>query len=141
MKYDDASWHYGGNFPKDLPPKAGATHTGMFVSWCILNGLGGELHFEEPTTLLEQLRARTITPADYFIEACDEKFKDEDLTDEGNAFAAAYFDFKKGEYLNDYERTLAKNVPSVYHVEDTWVNFDLLAPLIHQRYAAWKKKH
>ena len=24
MKYDDASWHYGGNFPKDLPTEAGA---------------------------------------------------------------------------------------------------------------------
>lgn len=26
MKYDDASWHYGGEFPDDLPPTAGATH-------------------------------------------------------------------------------------------------------------------
>ena len=31
-KYDDASWHYGGDFPKDLPIEAGATHTGMFLA-------------------------------------------------------------------------------------------------------------
>ena len=23
MKYDDASWHYGGDFPADLPQEAG----------------------------------------------------------------------------------------------------------------------
>ncbi|WP_262497415.1 DUF7832 domain-containing protein [Pedobacter caeni] len=28
-KYDDASWHYGGDFPKDLPQINGATHIGM----------------------------------------------------------------------------------------------------------------
>jgi hypothetical protein len=47
MKYDDASWHYGGDFPKDLDDMAGATHIGMFVAWCLLNGLGGALHTEE----------------------------------------------------------------------------------------------
>ncbi|WP_441328174.1 DUF7832 domain-containing protein [Mesorhizobium album] len=33
MKYDDASWHSGGNFPRELPPEAGATHIAMFVAW------------------------------------------------------------------------------------------------------------
>lgn len=44
MKYDDASWHVGGEFPKELPPQAGATHIGMFAAWCMLAGLAGELH-------------------------------------------------------------------------------------------------
>ncbi len=38
-KYDDASWHYGGDFPKELPEKNSATHTGMFLNWCIHKGL------------------------------------------------------------------------------------------------------
>jgi hypothetical protein len=38
-KYDDASWHYGGDFPEGLPQKNGATHTGMFLNWCINNDL------------------------------------------------------------------------------------------------------
>ena len=33
MKYDDASWHYEGAYPADLPPEAGATHIGMFLAW------------------------------------------------------------------------------------------------------------
>lgn len=39
MKYDDASWHCAGDFPKDLPEAAGATHTGMFLAWALLSGL------------------------------------------------------------------------------------------------------
>ena len=31
MKYDDASWHYNGDFPTDLPVEAGATHIGLAV--------------------------------------------------------------------------------------------------------------
>jgi hypothetical protein len=33
MKYDDASWHYGGDFPADLPREAGSTHIAMFLAW------------------------------------------------------------------------------------------------------------
>jgi hypothetical protein len=44
MAYDRADAHYGGNFPSDLPPEAGATHIGMFLAWVILNGLEGEFH-------------------------------------------------------------------------------------------------
>ena len=136
MKYDDASWHYGGDFPNDLPPKAGATHIGMFVVWCILNGLGGEVHFEDPAPLLPKLRARSITPGDYFTKACDEKFTDEDLTDEGNAFAANYYEFEDGNYIHDYERILGEHTHTLYHVEDTWENFDKLASVIRNRYLA-----
>ena len=31
-------------FPQDLPPEAGATHTGIFIAWAMLSGLAGELH-------------------------------------------------------------------------------------------------
>ena len=98
MKYDDASWHYGGKFPKDLPMEAGATHTGMFVAWAFLSGLAGEIHVEDFPEDIPRLKSRSITPGAFFLEACDGKFTDEDLTDEGNAFAQAYFDFDKGDY-------------------------------------------
>ncbi len=29
MKYDDASWHYGGEFPADSPDEFGGTHIGL----------------------------------------------------------------------------------------------------------------
>jgi hypothetical protein len=138
MKYDDASWHYGGNFPADLPPEAGATHTGMFVVWAFLAGLAGELHTEECQEDLDRLRARELTPGRYFLAVCDGKFVDEDLNDEGNAFAQAYFDFEKGQYVSDYERVLCAGLPSVYHVEDSWESYQKLKPVLDQRLAEWR---
>ncbi len=40
-------------------------------------------------------------------------------------------------YLADYGRTLADGLNSVYHVEDTWANYDLLAPVIDAAYQRW----
>ncbi len=47
MKYDDASWHFGAKNFGDLPEINGYTHTGTFVAWAMLKGLGGKLHAEE----------------------------------------------------------------------------------------------
>jgi hypothetical protein len=139
MKYDDASWHYGGDFPKDLENIAGATHIGMFVAWCVLNGLGGELHTEEFPEDLEGLRSRQKTPGEWFVNACDSKFTDEDLTEEGNAFAKSYYDADGSPFLADYEETLGSGLASLYHVPDTWESFDLLSPVISGRYQEWKR--
>lgn len=139
MKYDDASWHYGGEFPDHLPPTAGATHTGMFLAWALLSGLGSSFHFEDFSDGLSQLEKREITPGAYFFKLLDGKFVDIDLNEEGNAFTASYFDFQKGEFLNDYEALLGINLPDLYHVSDTWENFDRLKPLLDSRLNEWRK--
>ncbi len=141
MKYDDASWHYDGDFPSDLPTDAGATHIGMFVAWCMLHEMAGELHTDEFPQELEALKERRITPGQFVISACDEKFTDEELTDEGNAFAAAYYGEAgdSGQYVTDYEETLSRGEPTLYHIEDSWKNYDKLSPVIAQRFAEWKE--
>lgn len=138
VKYDDASWPYGGDFPEDLPNEAGATHAGMFVAWAFLAGLTGELHLSDFAEELEALRRRQVTPGAYFLRYCDGKFTDEDLNEEGNAFAEAYFDFEKGQYISDYDETLTRDLPSTYHVADTWENFDQLRPALDRRFREWK---
>lgn len=102
MKYDDASWHYGGNFPENLDDEAGATHIAMFVAWCVLNGLSGELHLEDFADDLDRLRTRVSTPGEWFLANCDGKFTDEDLSEEGNAFADYYYAREEAQYLGDY---------------------------------------
>lgn len=138
MTYDDASWHSGGEFPADLPASAGATHTGMFVAWAVLSGLGGPLHAEDAF----QLAARSDTPGAWFLSACDGKFTDEDLTDDGNAFTQAYFDFDEGNYLDDYEAAVGQGTPpgpqGLYYVEDSWDTFDRLAPVLDRRFDEWR---
>ncbi|MFZ5726787.1 MAG: hypothetical protein ACOY4C_10255 [Pseudomonadota bacterium] len=144
MKYDDASWHYGGDFPAHLPPEAGSTHIAIFVAWCVLNGMASDLHTDDGVELLDELRARNITPARWFIAACGEKFTDEDLTQEGNAFAAVYYGaggnlkLDPGSYLADYEGEFSEN-ESLYDVSDTWTTYDRIAPQIALRFNKWSK--
>jgi len=154
-KYDDASWHYGGDYPAGLDHANAATHIGMFLSWCIHNNLISSFQLEESTEDVAQVKNRSITGADFLITHCDEKFTDEDLTDTGNAFAADYygddtaFAQQFGSYLADYAALFdakyeaeKKDLPSIYHIENTWQNYDLLAPVLNKRFAEWKKfKH
>lgn len=49
-KYDDAAWHYNGDFPKDLPKENGATHIGMLLTWCIEMELVAEEQVEDNFT-------------------------------------------------------------------------------------------
>jgi hypothetical protein len=135
FKYDDAAWHcYGGAFPKDLPAAAAATHIAMFVVWALLSGLGGSRHIGTSRQDLEQLKSRGITPGQYFLDACDGRFTNEDLNFQGNLFAAGYFGYQ---YLKDYDNTLGENLPSLYHVGDLWESFDRLKPLLNRRFADW----
>lgn len=139
-KYDDASWHYGGDFPSELSTSAGATHIGMFVASCIFHGLAGSLHTEEFPEDLQRLQDREITPGAWIIEACDEKFTHEELNDEGNAFAMEYYYADEAQYLADYENTLCRKLPSAYHVEDTWNNFQKIDKVITKRLHMWRNR-
>jgi len=31
-KYDDASWHYGGEYPENISEENASTHIGMFLT-------------------------------------------------------------------------------------------------------------
>ena len=139
MKYDDASWHYGGDFPEELSPENGATHIGMFLAWCLLNDMAGELHIDDSQDSLTKLRNREISGRDFLISECDEKFTDEDLNDLGNEFCQFYFDHESGEYLKDYEAVFGEGIPSLYYVNDTWENYDKLKVIIDEKFSQWKK--
>ena len=65
MIYDDATWHHGDHFPRDLPPEAAATHSGLFLAWALFTGLGGDHHRVDSPDELEHLRARKLTPVMY----------------------------------------------------------------------------
>jgi len=70
------------------------------------------------------------------MEMCDGKFTSEDLNDEGNAFAEAYYEHG---YFDDYDEVLdVKSLESVYHVENSWENFDKVAALLDLRFQRWK---
>jgi hypothetical protein len=138
MAYDRADWHYGGDYPEGLPPENGGTHIGMFLAWAIMNGLEGQFHRDESPASLAAVRAGQMSGRQFLFKECDGKFWEEDLSDEGNAFAKYYYESNR--YFEDYEAALAEDLPSMYHVQDNWQNYDKIAPVVTQRFGEWKQK-
>lgn len=140
MKYDDASWHYAGDFPDNLPEEAGATHIGMFLTWALINDIAGELHLDASRESINKVKNHEMTGSEFLLKECDGKFTNEDLNDEGNSFTQHYFGDGDGygKYINDYQEALSSGLPSMYHVEDSWENFSTLKPLLDKAYQEWK---
>ena len=80
-----------------------------------------------------------MTGREFLFEMCVGKFWDHDLSDEGNEFASFYYD-GEGKYIADYAGALASGLPSVYHVADTWENYDKLVPVIDRRFSDWQHR-
>lgn len=101
MKYDDASWHYGGNFPAGQPYEHGGTHIALYLRWCFAKGWAGELHIEDVPEDVSDVISGKLSATEFLFRNCDGKFTDEDLTDEGNFFTQQYYG-NDGLYLEDY---------------------------------------
>lgn len=140
MSYDQAEWHSGGNYPDDLPAENGGTHIGMFLAWVIVNGMEGDELREYSSESLEAVRARRMTGREFLFKECDGKLCEWDLNEECNAFARYYYSAPECIYLKDYAETLAADLPSVYHVQDTWENYEKIAAVITERFKDWKRK-
>ena len=141
---DRADWHYGGEFPEQLPAENGGNHIGMYLSWIINNDLIGKLHLEESKEGLQEVKNRSITGRDFLFDHCDGKFWDEDLNEEGLEFTRHYYQNPKdpnggyGQYLEDYEIELGSPYDSLYEIPNTWENYDLISKRIDEEYIKWK---
>lgn len=66
---------------------------------------------------------------------------DEMLTDEGNQFSRAYFDFDDGYYLSDYRGAFSVGGgPEMLNVADSWENFDRIAAYIDRAFSKWRSE-
>lgn len=101
MKYDDASWHSGGDFPSDSPVEYGGTHIGLYLRYCFAKGWAGELHTEEELEAVANVINGSMSGTDFLFEYCDGKFTNEDLNQTGNAVTESYYG-ERGHYLSDY---------------------------------------
>ena len=101
MKYDDASWHSGGDFPKESPEEYGGTHIALFLKWCFIKGWAGELHLVEEPDDTKKVIDGSMSPTEFLFKYCDGKLTDEDFNEQGNAFAEKYYG-DGGLYLGEY---------------------------------------
>lgn len=151
-KYDDVSWHFEGDYPKDLPKENAATHIGMYLHWCIDNELMSDEQLMDCEEDIKQVKARNMSGVDYLMVNCDGKFSSYDLNELGIEFTNTYYqddvDFaeKFGAFVDDYEEVFQKaakesgnELKSFYQVENTVENYNLLKTIIDERFAYWKK--
>jgi hypothetical protein len=135
---DRADWHYGGNYPAGLPPENGGTHIGIYLAWIIQRGLGSRKLKTFAAGMLQQVLDRKATGRDLLFSELDEKFFPELLTPEAQRFTKSYYE--SNEYVNDYARVLGGSLETLYHVHDTWDNYDRMAPVLDERFAEWKAR-
>lgn len=137
IKYDDAEWHYGGDFPEGAPISYGFTHIGFFLTWIVEVGLESQFIQTQSPDELSATRLRKVSPIG-LLESWDGSLVDDMLSDQGNAFAATYYSMSGTEsgYLADYF-TVFDEV-GAYEVAPSWENYDRIKPLISRRYEEWK---
>ena len=131
MAIDRADHH---TLPPGLPAEAALTHIGIYLAWIVLHGLASE----ELDAMADDLRERKETGRDLLLSHAEGKLWDEDLSEEGQAFTAAYY-VDDGGYFDDYRAAFAE-LPSIYHVEDTWASYERIAPRISAAHARWQRE-
>lgn len=139
--YDKAKWHYDGEFPNDLDKFQGFVHTGMFLGWLADNDLMSDQFKSDFENEIQEFKNQKLTGSQIFATCCDGVLMLDDVSELGNRFALHYFDFDQGQYLADYEATLSANLPTMYHVADTWDNYKKLKAVLAKRFTDWKNQN
>jgi hypothetical protein len=133
---DRADWHYGGEYPAGLPTENAGTHIGIYLAWIINRDLGSAELREYAGGHFEALRRREITGRDVLFADLDEKFFASLLSPEGQSFTTDYYE--SDQYVQDYDQLLGGDLASLYHVENSWENYDTMARKLDERFAAWR---
>jgi len=134
--YDNAKTHFLGNFPESLPIEQAYIHIGIYLGWIIENKLYSEFFLDEAEVQMYRFKRREISPT-ILSELWDGYLGYELFSKEGNMFT--YYYYGGGLYKKDYITILAKKLPSIYHVTDSWLNYERMAQKITDRYNEWKK--
>jgi hypothetical protein len=140
--YDNADYHTSEPADAEANAEWGAAHLGLFVAWAANHDLLTAA-LRKPAAAL---KARSTRPLDWLFAHRDGRLAEADLTEAGNLFARYYYGTPteglragEGTYLEDFIATL-KGGNETALVDDSWENYDRLAPIIDQRYAAFIRR-
>ncbi len=136
--FDKAEYHLESVFDAGLDEDHAYVHSGLFLAWLVDNDLVSDFFKEESEDDIQKLKKRESSPCQIFMN-WDGVLIGELLNKEGFNFAMYYFDFENGKYLSDYENTLCKDLPDMYHVKDSWENYEKIKVVIDKAHEKWKK--
>ena len=137
--FDKADWHYNGDFPSDLNTHQAYVHTGFYIGWLLDRNLFTEDFTKSNGASIAKFLNREITPVSFYKDQMDGLFESIDLKDEAVEFTKYYFneDFSKSLYISDYIDLLCSDLPTVYHAQDKWENFNAVEKKIDERFKEW----
>jgi hypothetical protein len=136
--YDKSKWHAETVAEYGLLEEHASHHIVFFFRWCIERGFETDQLRTEFPDEYSGVREGRLSAVEYFERLYDGCLIDDMLTDEGNAFASAYFDYDTGRYLDDLIATLKGDLPSEYHIPYNEETYARMKAVIDKRYAAWK---
>ena len=129
MKYDDASWHYGGDYPEGLPEENGGIHIALFLRWCFTKGWASDHHKDEEPEETQKVADGRVSATEYFFKYCDGKLTNEDFNEEGNKFAEEYYG-ENGLFLEDYANKFDK---LMYVAPENTIDFEIFSSMLNER--------
>jgi hypothetical protein len=135
---DKADWHYGNDFPENLPEENGGTHIGMYLNWVIEKNLISEFLLTESKNGIEKVKSGKITGRDFLFDCCDGKFWNQELNEIGLEFTESYYSSDK--YFGDYAKVLASELDSIYEVKDNRQNYSLIKEKLDDRFNKWSSR-
>lgn len=134
--YDNAKSHFLGNFPESLPIEQAYVHIGIYLGWIIETTLYSEFFEEEASNQIFRFKRREIS-CTILSEIWDGNLSHQFFNRHGNMFT--YYYYGGGLYNLDYNEILVKDLPSIYHVDDNWENYEKIKIRIDSRLWDWKK--
>jgi hypothetical protein len=121
-----------------LPSERAFVPAGFFFGWAVEAGLHNEeeLAADDIAGLLSRFKARDLT-APRLFDSLAGVLDEETLDETGYAFAEDYVGWDAGQYFNEFRQLLGGQLPTIWHVEDTWANYDRMKAHIETRYRTW----
>ena len=133
--YDLAKNHFLGEYPPKLPIEKAYLHIGIYLGWIIDNGLYSAYFEDEASTEIYRFSRREIDCI-ILAEIWDGALCQELFSVEANLFT--YYYYAGGLFKKDYVDVLVKHDETIYHVEDTWRNYEDMGKRISNRFKEWK---
>ncbi len=76
-----------------------ANHIGFFLTWMIKHHFEGKIHLDD-NERAEAVRREELLGVDFFLDDCDGKFWEEDVSDEICPFVRSYYERYMSEYAD-----------------------------------------
>lgn len=124
-KYDDISWHLNPAFEAGPPREDAGVHIGLYLGWIIRRQMHNPEFFPDEWVDAIRLREMSGTEALSYV---DGKLTSEDMTAEGDAFTAWYYD----QYVDDFQRVFGDSP-----VEDAPSSQVRIEAQVDRRFAEW----